>query len=490
MAIWTIQAQRQLRHSLARLLCDHNLDNPEGQGNCLQPIQDKMERLDQILARTFPDARHIVVRDHLVGFRRKEETYVLLVEVDGPDRGGPYVVKIGRPQKLSAELHGWNCCRPAGLKHDLVLLPLEEGCRLPAEGPAEWISLVYGDAQQFIGVERTLALEEALLGAVEYGQPTVGSIGFVLVQLLERLGHLLYATSFVENAGAAGYVFRMPKVVQGMGLWNQDPFHQSVRTDTNVLVNHGVSRFIDPVDYFEHWILPFFSWEERLADGTTNVHRAEEVFAPPQLPPAVPAPPVEPQPQPHDLVPYILRGCAHGDLHGRNILVGLVGNQAMWPTVFDYEDMGPGTYVGWDFVKLEMEHKIRAFSRIMPRDDLPFLESVRDFEIALNEQTEKHHLDGSWPVVQEQDEPVDRLRALLLELRRMAALHLGKHRGRAKQWLEEYYFLLAAYGVNSATYRNLDRRELVAAYISAGVATARLSWPRRREPWERTHLGI
>ena len=57
----------------------------------------------------------------------------------------------------------------------------------------------------------------------------------------------------------------------------------------------------------------------------------------------------------------MLRGCAHGDLHGRNILVGIVRDQAMWPTVFDYEDMGPCNLIGWDFVKLETELKIRAY---------------------------------------------------------------------------------------------------------------------------------
>ena len=51
----------------------------------------------------------------------------------------------------------------------------------------------------------------------------------------------------------------------------------------------------------------------------------------------------------------------HGDLHGRNILVGIVRDQAMWPTVFDYEDMCPCNLIGWDFVKLETELKIRAY---------------------------------------------------------------------------------------------------------------------------------
>lgn len=489
MAIWTIQSKRQLRHSLARALCEHSRQTGK---DCLKPIDEKVKQLDEMLARTFPGPAVVVVRDVMTGFRRKYETYVLLVEVDRPDQGGPFVVKIGPARKLDDELKGWNCCRPVGLRHDLVLLPLHEGGKLPAEGEAEWICLVYGDAQQFIGVERTVSLEAAFLDAVNYGNPSLESIGSVLVELLERLGHLLYATSYVEDPAAAGYVFRMPHVVRGIGLWKSDPYYLSIRSDTNVLVNHGVSRFIDPVDYFEQWVLPFFAHEVREPGGGTSVRPAAESFdSLPQSdapsPAGIPAPLC---PQPQDLVPYLLRGCAHGDLHGRNVLVGLVHGRALWPTVYDYEDMGPCNLCGWDFVKLETELKIRAYRDILSREELPYLHAVRDSEILLNEQTERHHHDGTWPPVTQKPDPVERLRAALLEIRRMASLHLGRNRGRAKQWLEEYYFLLAAYGINAAAYANLERRELVAAYVSAGVAASRLSWPRRREPWERDQFGL
>lgn len=66
------------------------------------------------------------------------------------------------------------------------------GCKLPAEGEPRWMSLIYGDAQQFIGVERTVNLEEAFLNSICYGNPSLESIDFVLVERLERLGHLLY----------------------------------------------------------------------------------------------------------------------------------------------------------------------------------------------------------------------------------------------------------------------------------------------------------
>lgn len=487
MVIWTIQARRQLRHSLAKALCAHN---EKSNGYCLKPVKDKMKTLDEILSCTFPNAKSIVVRDQMIGFRRKHENYILLVEVDQLQRGGPYVVKIGLAEKMLQELKGWECCRPVGLQHDLVLLPLAQGCAIPEDQP-EWISLVYGDAQQFIGVERTVSFEEAFLNAVQYGNPTLESIAFVLVELLERLGHLLYTTSFVEDPAAADYVFRIPKVVSGIDLWKTD--HLAIRSYANELVNHGVTRFIDPVDYFEQWILPHFPYEFAGSDGLATrlpsrdrQSRSQDIGQAGATEGNV----LEPIPEAYDLVPYMLRGCAHGDLHGRNILVGLVHTRALWPTVYDYEDMGPCNLCGWDFVKLEMELKIRAYDRILPSDKLKHLKAIRDSELRLNEMTEQHHADGSWPFVAEHADPVERLHAAVLEIRRMAAVHLGMHRGRPRQWLEEYYFLMAAYSINAANYSNLQERELIASYVAGGVAASRLSWPRRREPWERRRIGL
>lgn len=506
MAIWTIKARRQLRHSLARSLCARShVPNDGGSepASCVRLMDDKMQNLNDILAATFPDAENIVVQDLFSGFRSKEDQHVLLVEVVRPNQGGPYIVKIGPVARLLKELNGWNSCRPAGLIHDLVFLPLERHDQAQVGGEPRLISLVYGDAQQFIGVERTVPLEEAVLQSVRFGIPTVQSIAFVLVELFERIGHLLYATSFVDDPATEDYVFRIPGVPRGLNVWKTDSLCQSVRTDTNVLVNHGVSQFLDPVDYFEKWILPYFSWEETLPKGESRIHPPTERLANPveSSPPGAPdsasecgpgelSPLTLPRPGATNLVPYMLRGCAHGDLHGRNILVGLVRERALWPTVFDYEDMGPCNLLGWDFVKLETELKIRAVSAILPREEPNFLRSLRDFEIGLNEATERHHLDTSWPIVMESADPLDRLRTILLELRKMAAVHLGINRSRPRQWLEEYYFLLAAYGVNSANFGNLERRELIGAYVSAGVAAARLSWPRRRETMERKVFGL
>ena len=57
-------------------------------------------------------------------------------------------------------------------------------------------------------------------------------------------------------------------------------------------------------------------------------------------------------------------------------------------------------------------------------------------------------------------------------IRRMAAQHLGANHGRPNDWLEEYYFLLACYGVFTGRFENLQPRERIGALLSAGVATA------------------
>ncbi len=159
--------------------------------------------------------------------------------------------------------------------------------------------------------------------------------------------------------------------------------------------------------------------------------------------------------------------------------MGIIRDQAMWPTVFDYEDMGPGNLLGWDFVKLETELKIRSYLELFG-GGVParFIHQVQPFEIDLSRVTEECHHNRSWSEVGDPVSPQERLRAILLMIRRMAASILGTNHGRPNDWLEEYYFLLACYGVFTGRFENLQPRERIGALLSAGVATARLSWPR------------
>jgi hypothetical protein len=489
---WTVKALRRLRATLTGEQCQeqHKQEKNFSESNgCTEVLQQKLEQINPILERTFPNAKCMVVQDQLTGFRRKPDLYILLVEVFTSDEPGSYIVKIGAKDRLNKEIQGWNSCRPEGLRHDLVFLPLVRG----DDTDPTLMSLVYGDAQQFIGVENTTTFESAALQSIRFGFPSTRSVGFTIMELFERIGHLLYVQSCVDDPSRDNFVFNLHKLKESMEIWKKNAQIKSIRTDVNIIVNRGISKFFDPVDYLRY-IQNYVPWKTNKKETCQKLSNndAEENKLP--------------IPKPEDLIPRMLRGCAHGDLHGRNILVGIVRDSALWPVVFDYEDMSPHNFLGWDFVKLETESKIRVYNEIFPHQETSFIQAVQKFEIELNEQTEKHHLDGSWPAVQDETKPSDltldetesasmetcstRLRAILLEIRHMASIQLGRNRGRPHQWLEEYYFLLACYGVTTTRFENLERRELIGAYVSAGVATARLSWPRYRAREEMRILDL
>lgn len=70
----------------------------------------------------------------MIGYRRKKDTYILLVEVFGRDdaqRLGPYVVKIGPAERIELEVKGWASYRPPELRSNLVFLELRRGTPSP-----------------------------------------------------------------------------------------------------------------------------------------------------------------------------------------------------------------------------------------------------------------------------------------------------------------------------------------------------------------------
>lgn len=482
---WTITAKRRLRTSLAEELCREHGSAPD-QPPCPGIFAERRHEIDALLKVTFNQAVVIVVRNQMTGYRRKQGVWTLLLDVFGGARPGAYVVKIGPDAQMQAELKAWQCCYPEDLREDLVFLPLEDG-----EVINGLRSLRYGDAHQFLGVERIITFDEAALGAICFDFPSCASVGIVLWELYERIAHLLYGQSFedgpppdaAQTPAAAGRppAFRLDvkNLKEAMEEWKQGLL-SALRSLANAAAPHGPGEFLDPV-YYLSYVRRFVAFAgDAPSGGTPSAAAASTPVTPP--PPGAAVARWAARPSPADVVPRMLRGCAHGDLHGRNILLAQIRGKALWPTIFDYEDMGPGNLLGWDFVKLETELKIRAYVALDHFDgsERLFVERVQKFEKELAAGTEARYRGNEpWGIVKGDPEPLERLRQVLLEIRHRAAVHLGHDRGRPTAWLEEYYFQLLCYGVCTGRFANQSRREHLAAFVSAGVAAARLSWPNR-----------
>jgi hypothetical protein len=184
------------------------------------------------------------------------------------------------------------------------------------------------DAQQSIGMDRSSSLEEAFLSTVESGTPSVASMSILLSQVFHRLGHLLYRAArpwdpselVQRKASAKSADFRLNgkhRLSGGLQSWSsmQPAVNARRRAIAAISEGDGENRFFDPAEYLQYVL-------NRIGTG-------------------------EPAEQ---FVPRMLRGKAHGDLHGRNILVGIVGAQAHWPAIFDHENMADDNLLAWDFV--------------------------------------------------------------------------------------------------------------------------------------------
>jgi hypothetical protein len=410
-----------------------------------------MDDIARRLRLIFPEGHAAIVQDLYSGYRIHEGEYVLLVELSGSgERDGRYVVKLGPRDRLRAELTAWRDCRPTGLRHDLVLMPIEPR---PNEETIE--GLVYADAQQFIGVDQTLTLEAALLDAARVGFPTPESVADVLFHLYERLGVVMYRYSagvspqatqdkmtladLDLNPGARSEP-QLPKNLEAWRVQKGLAFDTRAYANTPAAEQRFRSSFNDPVDFFRK--------VDRHIQGGKN---------------------------PSDVLPNVLRGRGHGDLHGRNVLVGRVGDRVLWPAVYDHEHMGRRNLIGWDFVKLETEFKARAYPMLFPGLPKSSVPDVITFERELFVKTEDYRESGNWPhrLAETERTHRERLAWLILKIREAACRQLGQLRDRSREWLAEYYFLLTLYGLNSIRYKNLESSQLLCAYLSSGTACAR-----------------
>lgn len=218
-------------------------------------------------------------------------------------------------------------------------------------------------------------------------------------------------------------------------------------------------------------------------------------------------------------VPETLVGRGHGDLHGRNVLLGCRRRAAEYPAVFDYGGMGKLNALAWDFAKLETELKVRLLEKLYRYDDAHSAverhaswiwqkpgskrpgpardrdattcraERLRFFfviEEMLAERTEwitnAGHASAWQPPGGRKLNAVttlDRLLTILLRIRQEAALALGFSVGRIEEWRDEYYFALAVYGLVNARWKTYTKEQQESALVSAGVAAAHARFARQ-----------
>jgi hypothetical protein len=423
---------RQLKHALVRR---------QVQTKEIVESGVEMDEIRRILQLAFRNAKDIVINDQVAGFRAHDKEYILLVEVHEPGCSGNYVIKVKDSKKLEEELGAWEACRPDGLRHDLVFMTLD-----PVREPdGRLAALLYQDAQQFIGVDRTASLEDVFLGSVLYGVPTPESVVNVLTELFARIGHLLYRGASPSDHEGQRITLNGGKTIeQHFDHWDKPGEPQNARRIAIAALPLNQEGFCDPLEFF------------RFIQDQPESGESHRKF-----------------------VPRMLRGMSHGDLHGRNVLVGVIDNEAHWPAVFDYEDMRADNLLGWDFVKLETELKIRAYAGVFSdKRLLDYAGNVFRFETTLCQATEDCRRNVTeWPTPAGRTAE-ERLLHLLLVIRRLAGKHLGDAHNRSAEWLEELYFLLACYGVYGGRFSNLKEIELLGAFMSAGVTAARFAYSR------------
>jgi len=128
---------------------------------------------------------------------------------------------------------------------------------------------------------------------------------------------------------------------------------------------------------------------------------------------------------------------------------------------------------------METEFKIRAYPELFPVPAQAFVGEVIRMEHDLHTLTEEYRNNNQWPLKPvNATSPVERFRWLVLMMRKQASQQMGLYRNRSREWLAEYYFLLAIYGLNGMRFENLTDMQRLGAYLSAGCAASRYVWDR------------
>ena len=504
---WVTQAQicsgvaadgKPIANQVARVLKAYNeldLSPPEVQfsGRVREQLpQSVIEQLELELPVVFPNTESrpiatISVPRLFAGYAPDYECKVVMavefVVADGYER---HIVKLGSLKDVAVDFDGWHACTHGRMVASRIFAPV----RKMEIGP-DRVAVVYRDAFALFGPDEgsmvgsaPKSLENAIAWAVKDNEPDPLSAQRAISHIYTDLGLWFYRDA-TENPERAWQFFdkRLGSGKHNAGgptifeRWNDSPRAELRRHAVWVLCGQDnpaadpidkPARYLDPIDYV--------SWAMQDAQGSR--------------------------------LPRTLVGRSHGDLHARNILVGVRRGEVQYPAVFDYGDMGDQNVLAWDFAKLETELKVRRLAEIIRQPDAyqwllkksklrtatyepaanadPGVNARRAdrmaaflaFEEYINELTLRIEDVHSVNRVQPLTPPLsgihmlDRLAGIILRIRQEAAFWLGfQHANRGARWKDELNFALAVYGLVNVRW-DYSGPEQESALISAGVASS------------------
>jgi hypothetical protein len=454
-----------------------------------QVLPDLKPRLNVELEQVFLEqaGSEITVHTVFAAFHAEPAHRIILgVEVRSADRYQTHIVKLGNSDVVNADYKGWGGCAAGRYIGSRIFV------RLHAHDlPDGRTAVVYEDAYTLFGLDPKTQqpefLEEVAKWAILDDKPDPVSVERVLCQIFGDLHRWFFVKGRADaNAAKAFFTRRLAKALP---KWRSpsDRRLATLRSDAVWLLggldtpdSQEPAVYLDPYDYV-HWALE------------NN-----------QLPPT-------------------LVGCSHGDLHGRNILVGVRRGEAEFPIVIDYGEMDRANVLMWDFVKLETELKTRILPHLFkdsevvealrdlrsdqpPRREFPLervslnqdeldraeraqrLALVYEFEYLLARATnriasqlaaESREPPGGRPLFAA-NRKVDRALSIFLRIRQEAALWLGYLApGRHTAWHDEYLFALAVCGLNTIKWPGYDPEQIECALVSAGKAVAEMKHAQR-----------
>lgn len=471
-------------------------------------------------------AKKAIVTQRFKGFSDEpHKKLIIAVEIQFPHGSSAHVVKLGNTDQVVGDCAGWDqCATRQGIASRMFIAPVS--------GPISEHrqAVIYSDVYQYYfdngHDDKPQELEFVIQRAISHNTPIYTSIERVLTQVFTEAHRCFYKQAKVDPTSqqtmhGVRRSLRVGEAQEVLSRW-QRPDFLHLRRDVSWLTSvHRAPdclerpSYIDPVD-FMRWVLDSrLSLRERSERDEKPLHRSNVQPGDHDQPNAINAVFTDKT----ATIPEMLIGPAHGDLHGRNIIVGTMRDEAEWPAVFDFDKMASDNIVALDFAKLELELKCRLFQQLLDTSEereklrklleIPsrsdrspslrltpeessiqqraeLLELIFAIEQRLDYWTKEIKRDSqakrigvSFQLPIPTDTPIGRAMQIIFRIRKEAAIYLGFERHREDKWLHEYYFALACYGVASAKWHSANDH-MAWALVSAGVACAnlpQLSWP-------------